>query len=132
MSTLMKQVNTAGPREGCVDQGSRSQASRHISSTSSALSSRIGAVMSFLAAGLARIAAPAQVVDSRSHPNHSSSASKTCLATLLSAVATLWVSAALAQVTPPDSGTSAADVIENLARWREDPQTNGQAQTALY
>ena len=132
MSVPMNQIDTTRPTEGSADVGLRPPLPRHITSTSSALSSRIGAVTSFLAAGLARIAAPAQVVGSRSHLNHSSGASKTCLATLLSAVATLWVSAALAQVTPPDSGTSAADVIENLARWREDPQTNAQAQTALY
>ena len=132
MGVFMNQTNTTSPTEGCVDHDSRPPASRYITSTLSVLSSRIGAAMSFLAASLARIAAPAQVVDSRSHPHHSSSASRTCLATLLSAVATLWVSAALAQVTPPDSGASAADVIENLARWREDPQTNAQAQTALY
>ena len=92
-----------------------------------------GAVMSFLAAGLARIAAPAQVVDPRNHQHHSSSASKTCLATLLSVVATLWVSAALAQATPPLSGDSAADVIEYLARWRGNPPGSSTAAlTGLY
>ena len=95
VTTPMNQTQTTSPTDGGVDRGSRPPASRHILRALSTLGSRIGAAMSRLAACLLRIAAPAQSVDSRRHPRHSSSTSKTGLAILLPVAATLWVSTAL-------------------------------------